>query len=305
MLKSLAWIPDRIMLPIQYYAVLKRIPNLKNPARFTEWIQWYKINVRDELMAKCTDKYRVREYISKILDCYTNNYLTELLDVTNDATKINFESLPKKFVIKTSDGGNGDNVLICRDKDKLDIEDAIVKVNSWRNKNTDVFGREWAYTGAKESLIVIEELLEDVQNDDGSIDDYKFLCFSGKFKCLWVDKSRYSDHHRGFWDENLNFLKGVVSDHPTFEMEPRLPENIDEMIKVAEKIAQPFIFARVDLYNIKGRIVFGEITFYPWSGYVQFVPDKFDFELGSFFDKNYKYKKDNTTNVNLSIDVGL
>ena len=105
---------------------------------------------------------------------------------------------------------------------------------------------------------------------------------------MWVDKNRFSNHKRGFFDSNLKFLDGVASDHPTFKKPPILPSNIREMIDVAEKLSHGFLFARVDLYNIEGHIYFGEITFYPWGGYVQYTPDSFDFELGGEFNEALK-----------------
>lgn len=279
--------PDCIMLPLQYGIILKRWPNLKKPVRFTEWINWYKMTIREPLMSQCVDKYNVREYVSSTIG---SKYLVELIQVVNDAREINFESLPDKFVIKTTDGGNGDNVYICRDISKINISETIGTINSWKDKKYFSVSREWAYVGAKESKIIVEELLEDDSNADESIDDYKFLCYNGRFRYLWVDKNRYSNHRRGFWDENLNFLNNVKSDHPTFDKAPKLPDNISEMISIAEKLSNPFIFARVDLYNIKGRIIFGEITFYPWSGYIQFTPDEFDFQLGQFFTSTHNKK---------------
>lgn len=280
-LRTLSWVPDRLMLSLQYRFALGRWPNLRNPQRFSERIQWYKMNIHDPLMAQCVDKYRVREYITNVIG---GGYLTHLYSVTYTAKEINFDNLPQKFVMKTTDGGNGDNVLICKSKDNLDKERATTQVDSWRNKRYYSVSREWAYVGARDSRIIVEELLEDDSNPDGSVDDYKFLCFHGRFRLLWVDKGRFSDHRRGFWNENLNFLDKVASDHPTFDEPPKLPDNIQEMISLAEKLSQPFLFARIDLYNIHGRIVFGEITFYPWSGYVKFMPDDFDFRLGSFFE---------------------
>lgn len=281
LLKLLSWLPDRIMLPIQYFLILHRWPDMKNPQRFTEKIQCYKAFYRNPTMLECVDKYKVREYVRMKLG--TEKYLNTLYQVYNNANEIDFNTLPDKFVIKTTDGGNGDNVLICRDKNKLDIKLTRSKINGWRNKKYYSISREWAYNGAKESKIIIEKLLESPENKDCSIDDYKFLCYSGKFRYLWVDKNRYSNHRRGFWDENLHFIKNVQSDHPTFDSEPKLPENIHEMIKVSEKLSEDFPFARIDLYNIQGNIIFGEITFYPWSGYIQYKPDSFDYELGKYF----------------------
>ena len=85
-----------------------------------------------------------------------------------------------------------------------------------------------------------------------------------------------------------------VSDHPTFSEEevPALPDNVQEMIAVSEKLAEGFPFVRIDLYNIRGRIIFGEMTFYPWSGYCRYTPDSFDFDLGLSFDVNAYGKYD-------------
>lgn len=280
--KLLFFIPDSLMLRIQYRILLKRSLNLKNPKRFTEKIQYYKAYYRNPDMLCCVDKYLVREFVKERLG--TAKYLNTLYQVCNRADQIDFDALPNKFVIKTTDGGNGDNVLICIDKLSLDRRKVAKLVNSWRNKQYYLISREWAYQGAKQSMIIVEQYLESDENKDGSIDDYKFLCFDGKFHYLWLDKDRYSNHKRGFWNKELHFLGNVKSDQPTFETTVVLPANIDEMILIAEKLSNGFPFARIDLYNIKGKIYFGEITFYPWSGYVQYTPDNFDYELGACFN---------------------
>ncbi len=277
----LSFIPDSIMLRMQYLIKLHRILHLKNPKRFTEKIQWYKAYYHNIEMLDCTDKYLVRRYCEKKLG--TDEYLNTLYQVCDSAEEINFDNLPNQFVIKTTDGGNGDNVYVCRNKRSDNVQEIIKLVNSWRHKHYENVSREWAYRGAKESRIIVEKYLEDPQSSDGSIDDYKFLCFNGRFHYLWIDKDRYSEHKRGFWDGNLQFLHDVKSDHPTFDIPPVLPHNIDQMIEIAEKLSKGFPFARIDLYNIQGRIYFGEITFYPWSGYVRYTPDNFDYQLGEQF----------------------
>lgn len=277
----LRFIPDGVMLRIQYLVKLHRWLHLNKPRRFTEWIQWYKVYYRNMEMLPCTDKYLVRNFVENKLE--SDVYLNYLYQVCDNAKDIDFASLPQRFVVKTTDGGNGDNVFICKDKDTINIADVVQKINSWRNKHYENISREWAYTGATMSRIIIEKYLEDPNSTDGSIDDYKFLCFNGKFKYLWIDKNRYSDHRRGFWDENLNFLPQIISDHPTFDVPPTLPDNIQEMIDLSERLSSKFLFARVDWYNINGKIIFGELTFYPWSGYVQYSPDEFDFTLGNCF----------------------
>lgn len=209
--------------------------------------------------------------------------LNKLFQVCDNAEDIDYDSLPEKFVIKTTNGGNGDNVLIVKNKSALNIHETNRMINSWLKKNYSSVSREWAYADASSHpRIVIEKFLESVDTQN-SLDDYKFLCFNGKFRYLWVDKSRFVHHRRGFWDKDLNFMPDVKSDHPTFENAPALPENIKEMVSIAEALSEGFPFVRVDLYNVDGRIYFGEMTFYPWSGYVQFMPDEFDITLGSEF----------------------
>lgn len=295
----LMWpLSDPLMLSLQYKIRTGRKLHLNNPQRFSEKLQHYKAYYRNPEMTQCVDKYDVRQYVTQKLG---TDYLNTLYQVCDTAKGIDFNALPNQFIIKTTDGGNGDNVLICRDKTKLDISQAIQQVDSWRNKRYYIISREWAYEGAKQSKVIVEELLVDPDSSDGSICDYKFLCYNGKFHYLWIDKDRYSNHRRGFWNKELQFMPDKVSDHPTFTTDdvPTLPDNIEEMITVAEKLAAGFPFVRVDLYNIRGRIIFGEMTFYPWSGYCRYTPDSFDFDLGfpfdintyGRFDKRIKYPK--------------
>ena len=280
-LRCFRLLPDKIMLPMQYYLILHRWPGLKNPQRFTEWIQVYKMNYRNKDLPKCVDKYTVREYVSKKFgNCQILNQLYQVCDRAED---INWDTLPQKFVVKTTNGGNGDNVLIVKNKLILNIDETVNCVNSWLKKDYSSVSREWAYIEAtKHPRIIVESLLE-CRGSEKTLDDYKFLCFNGKFRCLWVDKGRYTNHHRGFWDEKLNFMSEVESDHPTFSSAPALPSNISEMVTVAETLSTGFPFVRVDLYNVDGKIYFGEMTFYPWSGYVSFKPVVFDFALGKYF----------------------
>lgn len=282
-LRLLAFIPDSCMLKIQYRLKLNRKLNLREPRRFTEKLQWYKVKYRDPIMGKCVDKYQVREYIkSKNLE----SILCNLYGVYSDVEEINFEILPDSFVIKTTDGSGGENVLICKDKLKLDLQDVRAKLSSWKNKKDVNAGREWAYTCIEKTRYIVEEFLENDQNPEAGISDFKFLCFKGKPFCVVYDKDRYIGHKRNFYDMDWNNLS-VVSDCPGFDdagMEK--PKGFDEMVRVAEVLSADFPFVRVDLYYLRDQVYFGELTFYPWSGYVQFVPDDFDFELGRQFETN-------------------
>jgi hypothetical protein len=276
-LKSLSFIPDTIMLKIQYRIKFNRQLNLKNPVRFTEKIQWYKLNYRNTLMPICVDKYKVREYIkSKDLE----SILNELYGVYDEPEEINFDILPDRFVIKTTDGTGGENIFICKDKATLNIPGLIKMLKQWKNKKDINVGREWAYTQIKESKYIIEKYLENEDNPEAGIVDYKIFCFDGEPYYIVVDINRYIGHRRNFYDLNWNNLN-IESDCPIFDRKFPCPDNFLKMLKIASILSGNFPFVRVDLYNIDGKIVFGELTFYPWSGYVQWHPDAFDFELGA------------------------
>ncbi|MDE5975480.1 MAG: carbonic anhydrase, partial [Muribaculaceae bacterium] len=171
------------------------------------------------------------------------------------------------------------------DKSKLNIPETINKVNGWLKKNYSNTSREWAYSKAAENpMIIVEDYIE---NSPTSLDDYKIYCYNGKFRFLDLHKDRYYNHTRSLFNEQLEFIPDVKGNYATSSSAPSLPENIQEMITIAEKLAKPFPFVRVDLYNIKGKIYFGELTFYPASGFSPYTPDSFDYELGKFFpDKN-------------------
>lgn len=277
-LKFLSFVPDSIMLKLQYRIKMGFKLNLANPQRFTEKLQWYKIHYRNKLMGICVDKYEVRKYVeSKGLD----NTLNKLYCVCSDPDEIDFAALPDRFVIKTTDGGGGENIFICRDKSSLDVPQLKKTLLSWKDKKNVNPGREWAYTLINQSRYIVEEYLENEVNPEAGISDYKFFCFNGKPHCIAYDIDRYIGHKRNFYDIEWNNLH-VSTDCDTFDdnLVPR-PEGLEDMCKVAEILSKDFPFVRVDLYYIKGKVYFGELTFYPWSGYVKFSPQEFDYKLGA------------------------
>ena len=275
-LRMLKFVPDKAMIKLQYRIKLKRKLNLKDPKRYTEKIQWYKLYYRNPVMMECVDKYGVRKYIEKK---GLGNILNQLYQVVDRPEEINFDQLPDKFVIKTTNG-SGTNILV-KDKKTLNIAETKKKLNDFLNMAEASAGREWAYGGSSKKIIV-EELLEDNSNKDKGISDYKFLCFNGKPVYVVYDKDRFSDHKRNFYDVNWNYVT-ADSDCPCFEDSVKKPENYEKMVEIASVLSRDFPAVRVDLYNIEGKIYFGELTFYPWSGYVQYTPDSFDFELGKYF----------------------
>ncbi len=275
-LHLLRFIPDKSMIELQYKIKLGRKPNIKNPKRFTEKLQWYKLYYRDPLMTKCGDKYQVREYIrSKGL----GHILNKLYGVYDDVDEINFDSLPGKFVIKTTNG-SGTNYL-CEDKTQISVERLKETLTQWLDRNIYASGREWCYKNITPKIIV-EEFLESKDNQFKGINDYKFLCFNGKAKYIVVDVDRHHEHKRNIYDLNWN-LVDVSTDHPNVNSNIPRPSALDEMLEIANTLSEDFPFVRVDLYWVNQKIYFGELTFYPWTGYVHFEPDEFDFILGDLF----------------------
>ena len=279
-LRFFAFIPDYWMLCIQYRIKLGRWPNLRNPHRFTEKLQLYKMNYRNPIIHQCVDKYAVREFVkSKGFE----SILNKLYGVYNETDEIKFNLLPNQFVMKTTNGGGSLNVIICRDKSNFNINDAKKKLGDWKCKiKAYDGGREWAYKGI-EPKIIVEEYLENVENPEAGINDYKFFCFDGKPYCLVVDVNRYVNHKRNFYDMEWNFIN-INSDHENVGDTISKPNAFERMVKIASKLSEGFPFVRVDLYCNQDEVRFGELTFYPWSGYVQFNPDEFDFELGKQFE---------------------
>lgn len=279
-LKAFKWIPDSIMLSFQYRLKMKRKCNFNNPQRWTEKLQVYKMYYRNDLLPICVDKYRVREYLhEKGLD----SYLVDLYGVWKDASDLDFSKLPRSFVLKTNDGGGGHNVILVNDKDELDMETVRRNFSDWQGQMSSNPGREWAYTGIKELNIIAEQLLVNTAHPEAGVEDFKILCFNGVPHYVIVDRDRYIDHKRNFYTTSWERVD-VTTDHEQFETPYPKPKNFDEMIEVARILSSDFPFVRVDLYNIDGKIYFGELTFYPWSGYVQFIPDDFDYTLGRLMD---------------------
>lgn len=279
-LRYLRIVPDSLMVKLQYRVKMKRKLNLKNPKRFTEKLQWYKVNYRNSLLTKCADKYKVREYIeSKGL----KDILVDLYAVYDDPETINIEGLPEKFVIKTTNG-SGTNVL-CKKKSSVDLDKVKHDLCIWLKRDNFAVGREWSYKGIK-PRIIIEEYLEDNDNNFDGLNDYKFMCFNGKIACVFVYTDRLSPtgmksgiYSREF--QPIPYKRTGLNEINTL-LEP--PPGYEYMIKIAETLSEDFPHVRVDLYNVNGKIFFGELTFYHASGYVEFEPDEFDFILGEKFE---------------------
>lgn len=275
-LDTLKFVPDESMIKIQYKIKMGRKLDLNNPYRFSEKLQWYKLNYRNDLMTICADKYGVREFVKQK---GLNNILVKNYGVFKNASEINFDELPEKFIVKTTNGSATN--FICKNKKTFDNNKVVETLNEWSGRNIFASGREWSYKNI-DPQIIVEELLEDKTNEFDGINDYKIMCFDGKAEFIVLDVDRNIGHKRNIYTKEWVKIN-VSTDYPNINREVEKPTKLNEMITIAELLSKDFPFVRVDLYLVNEKIYFGEMTFYPWTGYIQFHPDAFDFTIGEKF----------------------
>ncbi len=290
-LNALEWVPDKWIISLQYKIKMGFWPNLKNPKRFSEKINWYKLYYRNPLMTKCADKYEVYDYVkSKGYE----NLLIPLLGVWENANDIDFSTLPEKFVLKTTN--NSHENIIIRDNSSMTAtkeQEVRDKLNNWLTLSHKSPAREWAYDGCKHRIIA-EEFIE--KDSKGRLVDWRMQCFNGRFEFLRVTVDSYDNvqigelYPEGYYNRDFRKYKVSEEDGKPYTFKLEKPENWDKMIEIAEALSADFPQARVDLYNIDGKIYFGEITFYDNAGYIKFDPDEFDYKFGKYFKLPQKYK---------------
>ncbi len=249
--------------------------NLKNPQKFSEKLQWYKLNHRDPLMQEVANKYTVRDYVTA---CGYGDALNEVLGVWNQVSDVQWDALPSQFALKGTHG-SGFN-LIVRDKSKVNWNMWKLIFASWLRQNNYWAGREWVYQNMPRQILA-EKYLED---ETGELRDYKFYCFHGKPAFMQLEVGRNTKHNtRNFYDMNWRLLPfGKELPHnPDLEV-PR-PLQFTQMQKMAEDLCQPFQYVRVDLYEVGGKLYFGELTFFPAGGAPDFVPSEYDRIVGDMW----------------------
>lgn len=266
-------LPTKLVLNIDYTRSYKKRLNLNNPQYYGEKIQWIKLNGNLENFGKYVDKYNVRSFVTEKLG---EGYFPKLIGIYNNPEEIDFEKLPEKFVIKMTNGTGGN--IICRDKNKLDIKETKNKLRKWQKEEFYKYTKENQYKNV-ESKIICEEYLED---NTGSLTDYKLHCFNGKVEMIEIHRDRYINHKENYYDIDWKdygvFCK--VQKGPDMKK----PKNLNDMLKIAEKLSENFTYVRVDLYSVEGKIYFGELTFTPANGTDPFFPLEKDLYLGSLID---------------------
>lgn len=271
------WDDERYLKKAFKIAMGKEL-NLESPKTFNEKLQWLKIHDRKPEYTMMVDKYKVREYIAKQLG---EEYLIPLIGVWDKAEDIDFNVLPNRFVLKCNHN-SGLGMYICKDKSKLskrDIKRIKCNLNKGLKQDYYLTGREWPYKDVPRKIIC-EQYMED--NPDQPLTDYKLMAFSGKVKCTFTCTGRGNAHDFKvtFYDTDWN--KMPFERHYPAGSQMAKPASYDEMVELAEKLAEKLPFARIDFYEIAEKPYFGEITFFPGSGMEEFTPEEWDYTLGSW-----------------------
>lgn len=265
--------PTKIALYVIYFRGYKKILNIKNPSTWGEKIQWLKINGGLEKLSKYVDKYEVREFIR---DTIGEEYLNHLYGVYDCVDDIDFSILPDKFVLKCTNGSG--SVIVCDNINSFDIEDAKKEMGRWLVDDYYKEKKELQYRDVK-NRIIIEEYLEDSSK---SLTDYKFYVFNGKVEYFAVFYDRYTNKSVDTFRVDGKKLENVkVCNIPNSNYEFEYDEKIKQMIRLSEILSRCFTFVRVDFYLVKGKIIFGELTFTDGAGSDPWNPISFDKEIGA------------------------
>lgn len=269
---------DKKYLRLKYRGKMKKKLALDDPRTFNEKLQWLKLYDRRPEYTAMVDKYRVRGYISEKIG---QQYLIPLIGVWDSPDEIDLGALPDRFVLKCNHN-SGLGMCICTDKASLDMERVKAELRRGLEQDYYLTGREWPYRDVPRK-IVAEQFLE---SDAGGLTDYKIHCFNGVPRFILVCRDRFTE-------------SGLVEDFytPTWERmdlkRPKIPngatplpkpEQLDEMLALAEKLSKDIPFLRVDLYLVEGRICFSELTLYPASGFDGFDPPEWDRTFGRWLE---------------------
>lgn len=272
------WLPDSLYLKIMFRLKMGYKLNLKKPQTFNEKLQWLKLYNRKPEYTQMVDKSEAKTIAENILG---KGYVIPTLGVWDKFEDIDFNSLPDRFVLKTTNGGGGGGVIICRDKSKLNLVSAAEQLKSSLKASIYRNLKEWPYKNVKPRILA-EKFMVD---ESGELRDYKFYCFNGEPKVFLVASERFSGH-RTYFDyfdmegNHLPFTQGGMNNPVT----PELPSTFEEMKQVATKLSHGLPHVRIDLYSVDEKVYFGEFTFFDSSGFEKFTPREWDDVFGNWLN---------------------
>lgn len=269
---------DKLYLKIRYYLEMGKRLDLKNPKTMNEKLQWLKLYNRIPEYTTMVDKILVKEYVAKIIG---EEYIVPLLGVWRLPEEIDFESLPNQFVLKTNHSGGNTGVIIVKDKNKIDRSAVVEKLRASLKSDIYATYREWPYKNVEKKVFAEAYLGDDLA-------DYKFYCYNGYADAVMICVDRQiGDPKFYFFDKewNLKRYNKRGKEAPADFTLPK-PEGIDKMFKLASVLSKDLPYARVDFYNVNGKIYFGEITFFPASGFDKNRLVESDIYFGNLIELN-------------------
>lgn len=271
-------LPDKMFLKIKYRALFGRPLNLAKPETYNEKLQWLKLYNRRPEYTQMVDKYAVRQLVAEKIG---EEYLIPLLGVWDSFDDIDFDSLPNQFVLKPTHT-SGD-VYICKDKSQLDYKKLRDLIQGWLKRKYEQLHREWPYKNVFPRIIA-ERYMQDHMDKGGAaagLTDYKFFCFDGEPKAMYIATDRQVDTKFDFYDMEFNHLP-FCNAHANSDRKLDKPINFERMKELAKVLACNIPHVRVDFYESDGRVYFGELTFYHMSGLVPFEPPEWDKIFGDW-----------------------
>lgn len=277
---GLSFLPDKMYLQIFYFATTGKFINFKNPKGYNEKLQWLKVNNRRPEYSSLVDKLAVREHIKEVLG---EEYLFPLLGYWENFDDIDFSALPEQFVLKCNHDSGSTKVI--KDKSALTEENiAELKSHFDRRMKRDFFyaGREYPYKGIK-PYIIAEQMMIDEAHPENSIEDYKFFCFNGEPKVVLIVTDRSTDCRFDYFDMNFNHLD-IIDHCPHSDKQISKPKCFDEMKEIAARLSKNMKTVRMDLYEINGKIYFGEYTFFSGGGFDLYVQPEWERQMGDWID---------------------
>ena len=278
---------DRFFIKVRWSQVVGYKLDLKHPKKFNEKLQWLKLYDHKPEYTIMVDKYRAKQWLA---DKIGEQYVVPTLSIYKSVDEIDLNKLPDQFVLKCNhDSGS---VIICRDKQSFDFENAKQKLNKALHSNYYWRCREWPYKHVK-PVILAEPFIYNSQTDNISVggmpqvlpSDYKFYCFEGEPKLFYIttDKGMDVPIREDFFDLQGNHLDIQDSNYLNNPMYiPNIPNNLQEMQSICRMISKNINHLRVDFYECNGRIYVGEMTFYEAAGYCNFEPSKWNIILGDW-----------------------
>lgn len=274
---------DEKYLKKLYKIKLGKELNLDDPKTFCEKVQWLKLYDRNPDYIKMVDKYEVKKYVSDIIG---NDYIIPTYGVWNSFDEIDFDVLPNQFILKCTHDSGG--FVICKDKKTFNYDEARKKLSKYLKINYYFMGREWVYKDIKPRIIA-EKYIDTLGKPDSV--EYKLTCFDGRVGlitiCRGIAHSSFDVRTNDNYDRDFNYLPFYAfykNTKPT-----KRPEQLDEIIEICEKLSSNIPQVRVDCYIIDGKVYFGEMTFYTWSGFIEFTPDEWDRKLGDMIKLPQKH----------------